>query len=128
MWLSEVLTGNMTYDQAVNIFAQLGVDPTGMDSTSLKAARKRLIMQHHTDLGCAPGIAQNINAAFDVLSQGGPQIRNTRRPTASSYDAGDSRYGQWYGGNRGGHWGDEQPEPQRNDEDRYPIWAQAGWS
>lgn len=118
MRLSEVLTGNMTYDQAVNIFKQLGVDPTSMDAMALKTARKRLVMQHHTDRGGAPGVAQNINAAFDVLIKGPQQ---TPSMGSSSGQGGYRSYRS-----QGGTWGDARNQQQ--DEDRYPIWAQAGWS
>jgi curved DNA-binding protein CbpA len=121
MRLSEVITGSMTYDQAVNIFSQLGIDPTGMDASALNQSRKRLIMKHHPDRGGSPGIAQNINAAYDMLIKG-PQ-RNYRQDT----NTGSNPSGQWYSGNRG-RWEDEYEQPQQQDDDRYPIWAQAGWS
>lgn len=119
MRLSEVLTGNMTYDQAVGIFSKLGVDPRNMDPAALKTARKQLIMKHHTDLGGAPGIAQDINSAYDLLSKGTPSGPSMGRQ--QSRPEPEYRYRR----------PDPNQQSQQNtqsDEERYPIWAQAGHS
>lgn len=122
MKVFEVLTGNMTYGQASQIFKQLGWH----EGENVAVARKRLIMQHHPDRGGDAKVAQLINAAYDVLKKGNPGISSAQpqEPQPDFRDGTDPR-GQYYGARRS-QYDTQQPPP--NDEDRYPIWAQAGHS
>jgi hypothetical protein len=60
----------MTPDEAGRIFALQGVDVAGMSDAELKAAYRALAMKVHPDRGGDVKIAQEVNAAYDLLKTG----------------------------------------------------------
>src|SRR5579863_3031480 len=103
MRIFEVRTGNMTAPEAIAIFSKYGVDPRGMDDQALKIARRQLMMTNHADRGGANGAAQEINAAYDVLSQLGTGNAETH---TSQPDYRDNNYygGHYRPGNHDRSW------------------------
>jgi hypothetical protein len=105
-----ILLERLTPSQAKAIFVQHGAPETAFSSPeALKAAWKKLIIQHHPDRGGSPGVAQEVNAAFDVLKS---------TPVSSSGSSQD-----WPDYSKGSYGRSSQ-----EDSDPYPVWAQAGWS
>ena len=62
---------------AILLFRRLGVDVTGMTPDAVKAARRDLIHTHHPDRGGNLGMAQSINAAYDLIKDGVPKFRGS---------------------------------------------------
>ncbi len=81
----------MSYQDAVQVFAQHGVDIRNMDDAAIKKVYRRLIQKHHPDRGGDPNIAKDIVAAQDALEKGtsaptprqGYRGANVRRSTRS---------------------------------------------
>lgn len=76
----------MSYQDAVEVFAQFGINVRNMDKDKIKQAHRRLIQKQHTDKGGSLETAQDLNAARDALIKGeqvpsGP--RSYQRPTSS---------------------------------------------
>lgn len=108
--MSESILVEMSTPEALRVFQQHGIDAQKMTPEELRLAYRRLIMQNHPDRGGDLETAKAINVAFDTLKNGIPQYRDS--------------------GSRS-HWGGARYRPQREpeqDEDQYPIWAQAGYS
>jgi hypothetical protein len=71
---------DMSYPQAVNVFARYGVpEPGKLNLDDLSDARKRLMKQHHPDIGGSHDAMALINSAFDTLKQGNGN-RSSYRP------------------------------------------------
>ncbi len=75
---------------AILLFRRLGVDVTGMTPDAVKAARRDLIHRHHPDRGGNLGMAQSINAAYDLIKQGVPKFRGSAS-ALSSFRRGHQR-------------------------------------
>ena len=76
----------MSYQDAVEVFAQFGINVRNMDKDKIKQAHRRLIQKQHTDKGGSLETAQDLNAARDALIKGkqvpsGP--RSYQRPPSS---------------------------------------------
>lgn len=97
-WI-DIITEAMSRAEALQVFADQGVDAGKLDADGLKKARNTLVKKHHPDRGGDPETVKGINAAYDVLKNGG----------AASSDASYS--------------------PRRSsDEGEYPVWAMAGYA
>jgi hypothetical protein len=80
MRIHELLeTMEMPYADAVKVFQKYGVNPYGMNPIQLKTVRNSLMKNYHQDLTGNRGPAQEINAAYDSL---------TDRSSISSYHKG----------------------------------------
>jgi hypothetical protein len=59
---------------AISLFRRLGFDVAKMAPEALKATRRQLLSQHHPDRGGDLNTAQLINAAYDLLKNGVPNL------------------------------------------------------
>jgi hypothetical protein len=97
--MSDFLTeSEMPYRDAERIFADRGVDVSGMNSVELRKAWMALMKKHHSDAGGAGGDAGIINAAYDALKV------NTNPTSSRTADTTGKDPKKWmiYGFN--GHW------------------------
>ena len=60
----------MSYQDAVQVYAQHGVDIRNMDDAAIKKAYRRLMQKHHPDRGGNLETAQDLAAAQDALEKG----------------------------------------------------------
>jgi hypothetical protein len=99
----------MSVDQAIKVFATHGVpNADQLNPQQLKDARKRLIQQHHPDLGGKADAGAMINSAYDTLKDGGggdaqddpPSRRTPEEPAGpwahAGYSGGMSDSGHIY--------------------------------
>lgn len=85
----KLLLEALTPQQAANIFMQYGASDDDLSSPQkIKAARNRLIRQHHSDVsGGDDEAAKIINASYDVLKSG--YSTTSRTPPPPPYDDSD---------------------------------------
>jgi hypothetical protein len=70
----------MTRNDALRVFKNLGVDTTELDPAGLKSAYRRLMMSNHPDKGGDLATAQNLAAAYDELKDGSKASSNDYEP------------------------------------------------
>lgn len=92
----KLLTEALSPKEATQIFKYHGATAADFSNpTTLKAARKRLMMQNHPDKAGTAGLeaAKEINAAYDILKVSGLKTNQTRDAGAYWYDttSGKSR-------------------------------------
>jgi hypothetical protein len=64
----------MRIHEAIAVFRKYGVDVADMPLDQVRKVRNALIQKYHPDIGGAVGIAQEINAAFDLLRNIAPDV------------------------------------------------------
>ena len=94
----------MSYQDAVDVFARLGIDIRNMDQAEITKVHRRLIQKQHPDVGGSLEIAKDLNQARDVL-------RGKQRPSPTRPGPGP------------GHSGWRRQPPGET-----PTWAWAGYS
>lgn len=82
----------MPYSDAKKVFANRGVDVTGMNSRDLKSAWHTLLKKHHPDAGGTAGGTQEINAAYDTLSSDANYGSPSQSPADPSNDADPEKW------------------------------------
>lgn len=78
----------MSYQDAVQVFARFGVDVRRMDKDGIKKVHRSLIQKQHTDKGGSLETSQDLNAARDALmkdDQDGTSPGPVRQRTGSPY-------------------------------------------
>ncbi len=109
----------MSYDEAMRVFQRYDAPvQQGLTLAELKLVYRDLAKEYHPDIGTRKNLAamQRINAAYDVLKQGPP-------PETPGYDTSGF---QWQSTTQQRY--EERQRAQQPEEDRYPVWAQAGHS
>jgi hypothetical protein len=141
----------MTTADAAAIFSQFGVqNASALDPGALKKARNTIIMKNHQDFTGNKSAAQEINAAYDVLTNKPtiaqqqqhaandpywhPNAHKTYKPgpegeDETTTDTGGGDYwnphgADWYGSKYGGRgWGEAEPDPRQEN-----PWVWAGYN
>jgi hypothetical protein len=121
--------------KALSIFKQLGIDVAGMGPAEIKAARNRLLAVCHPDRGGPLELAQEINAAYELLRNGAPPARTCETAACGPLDRAGERRCQSPSALA---WDDEEVRPARptyhangvSEKPKAPIpdWAWAGYS
>jgi hypothetical protein len=83
----DIITEAMSRAEAVQIFADQGVNVSGLDDKTLKAAHRKLARSNHPDAGGDVETMKQINAAYDVLAAQGT---GPSRTSAGSQSTGQS--------------------------------------